>query len=248
MWKAAEDYSFPRGPLIVHPLATWHKKLLTGEFVKIDNTYHVVRKHFEREGTSIPEDWTRHTEDQEGNTYYQNKSHEHIVPHPAFNYPIPPHVRYRDIDQRPFHPHIRFHGKLARLLVVITEEDRQYLRGKLYESDATLETDFISPDGSWSGRITMPFEKGEHVPSTHEVEVIAMSEGVLDLKAPSRIPHMFRKIRERPEFEDADIYDVVNVLCIGRCENGMVYRRGLGGISKQAWEELVTEDVELLLT
>ncbi|CAG9978568.1 unnamed protein product [Clonostachys byssicola] len=248
MWKAAEDYSFPRGPLIVHPLATWHKQLLTGEWVKIDNTYHVVRKHFEREGTSIPEDWTRHTEDQDGKTYYQNKSHEHIVPHPAFNYPIPPHVRYRDIDQRPFHPHIRFQGMLAHLLVDVTEEDQEFLRSKLYESDATLETDLISPDGFWCGHITLPFEKGEHVPSTHEVEVIAMSEGVMDLKAPSRIPHMFHNIRERPEFEDSDVYEVVNVLYIGRCVNGMVYRRALGGIWKQAWDELVTEDVELLLT
>ncbi|CAH0052451.1 unnamed protein product [Clonostachys solani] len=248
MWKAAEDYSFPRGPLIVHPLATWYKQLLTGKWVKIDNTYHVVRKHFESEGTSIPEDWTRHTEDQEGKIYYQNKSHEHIVPHPAFNYPIPPLVRYRDIDQRPFHPHLLFQGKRAHVLVQITDEDQEFLRGKLDESDATLETDLISPYGSWCGHVTFAFEKGESALATHEVEVIAMSEGVLDLKAPSRIPHMFQKIRERPEFEDADVYEVVNVLCIGQGLNGKVYRRALGGIWKQAWEELVTEDVELVLT
>ncbi|VUC25103.1 unnamed protein product [Clonostachys rosea] len=247
MWKAAEDYSFPRGPVILHPLATWHKQLLTGEWVNIDNTYHVVRKHFQREGVSIPEDWTQHTDGQ-GKVCYQSKRHDHIIPHPAFTYPIPPLVRYRDIDQRPFHPHIRFQGKLTHVLIHITEEDQEFLRGKLFESDAALETDLMSPDGFWCGRITLHFEKGENVPSTHEVEVIAMSAGVLYLKAPSRIPHMFQKVRERPGFEDADVYEVVNVLCIGRCVNGMVYRRALGGIWKQAWEDLVSEDVELLLT
>lgn len=239
LWRVAEDYLFPRGPLTVSPLVKWQKQLLSGEWHDIDNTYHVVRKHMARQDLSQPPTgWTQHYDDQ-GQDYYQHESLKHITPTPRFSYPIPPFVRYRDMDFRAFHPHLRFRGKRAWVGV-----DVDVIRCR-----NALEKDLLSLEGFWCGRITLNIAEEDLVPATDELcEVIAISESVLDLNVEGLAQASFEEVHARPELGDVDLYEVINVLWIGRCHNGKVYRKALGRVWKPAWEEMAAEEVDLILS
>ncbi|RYP29361.1 hypothetical protein DL766_005418 [Monosporascus sp. MC13-8B] len=253
LWDHAEDYLFPRGPLLVTPLVAWQKCLVSsGAWIDIDNSYHVVRTHFcahQSPPVPIPEGWTKHFDSAEGEFYYQHSSHAHVVPHPRFAYPIPPSVRYRDIDQRAYHPYLRYRGMLARVQLAIDATTRSGLSATLRECGATPEVDITMDDGRWGGRIKLNLEKGTDVPAADmPYEIIVISEAALYLKKAAYAPYMFQEVGQRTELEGVEVYEMVNVLWIGRCEGGMAYRKGLGRVWKPAWHRAVLEEVELLLT
>ncbi|KAK1831305.1 heterokaryon incompatibility protein 6, OR allele [Podospora conica] len=257
LWGEGEDYSFPRGPLTLKPLVRWQKRRVsTGAWVDIDNSYHRVRAHFDpaREpAASIPPDWTKKTDETSGEAYYTNASHDHVAPHPRFSYPIPPFVRPRDMDRETYHPYIKFSGGCSKCLrVSISAQERARLSAKLRANGVTSEVDLVDENGAWAGRVTLNLSKGGTVPANEEVlELIAISESEVSL---ARAPHarfIFQEVTQRPELVGVDVYEVVNVLWIGWCGGGdgmsrMAYRKALGRVWKRAW--LGAEQVELLLT
>lgn len=253
LWSEAEDYLAPRGPLVVTPLVEWQKQLVeSGAWSNVDNSYHIVRAHFRPDKNPpalVPEGWTKHREERSGEVYYQHSSHDHVIPPPRFACPIPPFVKYRDIDQREYHPYLRFRGKLARVKLAIDPAKRTQLSTTLESRGAAPEVDIVIDDGRWAGRLMMNPAKGDTLPDVDEmIEVISISEAVLDLDAAAHALYVFQEILERAELAGVRRYEMVNVLWIGRCNNGMVYRKALGRIWKDAWEVVDKEEVELLLT
>ncbi|RYP27080.1 hypothetical protein DL768_011349 [Monosporascus sp. mg162] len=253
LWGPAEDCVFPRGPLLVTPLVVWQKCLVSsGAWVDIDNSYHVVRTHFcthQSPPVPIPEGWTKHFDSAKGEFYYQHSSHAPVIPHPRFAYPIPPSVRYRDIDKRAYHPYLRCRGMLARVQLAIDVTARSELSATLRESGATPEVDIMMDEGRWGGRIKLNLEKGSSVPAADKpCEIIAISEAALYLKKTADALYMFQEVGQRTELEGIEVYEMVNVLWTGRCQGGMAYRRALGRVWKPAWCRAAVEEVELLLT
>ncbi|KXX80950.1 Heterokaryon incompatibility protein 6, OR allele [Madurella mycetomatis] len=273
LWGEAEDYSFPRGPFLLRPLVAWQKRLVsTGAWSKVDNSYHVVRAHFRAYPTSFPssqdatptgpttpppptpQGWVKHVDPDSGEVYYQHPDHSHALPRPPrFAYPIPPFVRPRDMDRDEYHPYLRFRGGHARLVLGINEAQRAKLATEVRQRGRATELDLLIPDASrsWAGRVTLNLQRGEQVPGGEVIEVIAISEGVLDL---DRVPHarfVFPEVTQRGEFALARMYEVMNVLWIGWVGEGaqrMAYRKGLGRVWKRAWERMEVDEVELLLT
>ncbi|KAI9150532.1 Heterokaryon incompatibility protein [Paramyrothecium foliicola] len=253
LWNTSEDYVYPRGPLLLKPLVAWEKRLIaTGEWMKVDNTYHVVRAHFSTDKNPpppIPEGWTRYQDESDTSIYYQHKDHAHILPWPRFSYPIPPFARNRDMDRRECYPYLKFRGKLARLALGIPLDQRNKLEAKLRQGGHTSEVDLMASQGSWSGRLRLNLQRGEAVPSECAVvDVIAISEGVLDLRTDAYARYIFGETSNRKELAGLDVYEIVNVLWITWCGEGLAYRQALGRVWKQAWNQLETTETELLLT
>lgn len=261
LWAAAEDYAFPRGLLIVSPMAKWYKYLASEDkWLAIDNTYHVVRKHLAntiKDKKDLPEGWTRHIDQNSNQDYYLHERLTNVVPRPRYSYPIPPFVRYRDIDFRPFEPYVRFQGLATSLYISIDAETRNRLGKDLEDGNIPLavQVDLAAPDGFWCGSLMLNLE-GESlgVPAEDELcDFIAISEAALDGKAAAKSSSthssLFSEVDERPELGDVETYEVINVLWIGRLRGGdKVFRRALGRVWKPVWEELVTTEVELILT
>lgn len=276
LWGQAEDYSFPRGPFLLKPLATWQKRLVsTGAWSTVDNSYHVVRAHFRAYPTPsslasqdaapaapadppppTPPGWVSHVDPESGAAYYQHPDHSHVLPRPPrFAYPIPPFVRPRDMDRGGYHPYLRFRGGRARLALGVDGAQRAALATEARQRGRAAELDLLlpgAPPRTWAGRVTLNLQRGEEVPGAGEViEVIAISEGVLDLDGAPHARFVFPEVAQRSEFARARAYEVVNVLWIGWVGEGdrrMAYRKGLGRVWKRAWERMEVDEVELLLT
>ncbi|KAK0750879.1 heterokaryon incompatibility protein-domain-containing protein [Schizothecium vesticola] len=257
LWGEGEDYNFPRGPLTVKPLVRWQKRVVsTGAWVDVDNSYHRVRAHFDpakEPAASIPTDWIKKVDEATHEAYYRNASHNHVVPHPRFSYPIPPFMRPRDMDRETYHPYIKFSGGYSkRLRISIPDPERARLSAKLEDNGATSEVDLVDDGGAWAGRVTLNLPKGGALPASDEpLELIAISESEVSL---ARAPHarfIFQEVTQRPELMGLDVYEVVNVLWIGWCGGSagmakMAYRKALGTVWKRAW--VGADQVELLLT
>lgn len=260
LWAAAEDYAFPRGPLTLSPMAKWHKRLVSdGRWTPVDNTYHVVRKtlaNIIRKRGVLPQGWTKHIDRRTNQVYYLDDWLQHVVPRPRFSYPIPPFVRYRDVDFRTFEPQLRFQGLATWVYIRIEDDVRERTEKELQGGGGpvAIQVDLETPDEFWCGRLTLNLERGAtYIPAQKELcEVIAISEAAMNVRSAASSPFtasLFSEVRWRPELGDVDTYQVINVLWIGRRgDNNEVFRRALGRIWKPAWEELVTQDVEFILT
>ncbi|KAK5655180.1 hypothetical protein OQA88_6079 [Cercophora sp. LCS_1] len=247
LWGEAEDYIYPKGPLVVKPLVKWEKqRVSSGIWVGVDNSYHAVRSHFSTEKNPpalIPDKWTRHVGGS-GEVWFQTLKFEHVVPPPRFAYPIPPEVKLRDVDFEAYHPYLRFRGLKARVGFGISSAVASRLEG----GGVTEEVDITTLAGDWAGRITLNLQTGDKLPvGTESVEVIAISEASLHLRQAPHAPFVFREVQQRKEPAGADVYDIVNVLWVGWREDGMAYRKALGRVWKKAWEGMVKNEVELLL-
>lgn len=257
LWGEGEDYNFPRGPLTVKPLVQWQKRVVsTGAWVDIDNSYHRVRAHFDpakEPPAAIPPDWTKNVDEATHEPYYRNASHDHVVPHPQFSYPIPPFVRPRDIDRETYHPYIKFRGGYSKRFRISTPgPEKARLSAKLKDNGATSEADLVDGGGAWAGRVTLNLEKGGTLPTSEEViELVALSESEVRLGGAPHAKFVFQEVTRRNELVGVEVYEVVNVLWVGWCGGSagmgkMAYRRALGRVWKRAWVE--DDQVEVLLT
>ncbi|RYP07669.1 hypothetical protein DL764_002369 [Monosporascus ibericus] len=200
-WGPAEDYLFPRVPLLVAPLVAWQKRLVSsGAWIDIEihttpcvPTSALIRARrypSPRVGPSI-------LTAPRGSSTTSTRATHPLSPTRASRTPIPPSVRYRDIDERAYHPYLR-------------------CRATLRECGATPEVDIMMDDGRWGGRIKLNLEKGTSVPAADEpCEVIAISEAALYLKKTAYAPYMFREVGQRTELEGLEVYEIANVLWIG---------------------------------
>ncbi|KAJ4246058.1 hypothetical protein NW762_013803 [Fusarium torreyae] len=248
-WEA--DYVYPHPDLIISPLVKWKKQNKdTEEWEEVDNSYHVVRKHFEEPDTATPDHWTKHSELDP--PYYQSSAFSHVQPSPKFSYPIP-------IPQHPlgtsigsYYPHLLFEGSLARVRFQFrgTAKERDTSNEKLLENALVPEMEIVNVvDGAWVGRIRLDMQPGSRLPEyEEEQEVIAISEGKITVNA-ARENSFTSEAKDRDEIRlDNDWYKFINVLWIGRTKDDKVYRKALGRIWLEAWEKMSVEQVSLLLT
>ncbi|KAM3555751.1 hypothetical protein ARSEF4850_005842 [Beauveria asiatica] len=249
-WQA--DYLYPRPDLIISPLVKWKKQnKATEEWEDLDNSYHTVRKHFEDAETATPEGWTKHT-DEHGLTYYQSSLFSHVRPVPKFSYPIPTHQHLDSTKTASYHCHLRFEGSLARVRFQFrgTAKERDASNKKLLSEASVPEMEIVSTaDGAWAGRVRLNMQPGSTLPEDREEhEVIAISEAKITVNA-AKDHALTTEAGDRDQVRCGKAwYHFVNVLWIGRTDDGKVYRKALGRIRLEAWEKMKLEQVSLLLT
>ncbi|KAM3510249.1 hypothetical protein MY11210_005971 [Beauveria gryllotalpidicola] len=242
-WEA--DYSYPRPDLTISPLVKWKKQNKeTEEWEHVENSYHVVRKHFENPETATPEGWTKHT-DKHGLTYYQSSLYSHIRPVPKFSYPVPTHQHLYNIKTASYHSHLRFEGNLARVRFQFrgTAEERNASNKKLLNEALVPEMEIVSPvDGAWAGRVRLNMQPGSKLPEDEEEhEVIAISEAKITVNA-AKDHSLTTEASDRDEVRYGKAwYHFVNVLWIGRTDDGKMYRKALGRIWLEAWDKMTVE-------
>jgi hypothetical protein len=232
-------------------MARWEKRdVETEDWRDVDNSYHIMRGHFQRPNVPLPEGWVK-CQGEEG-PYYQHPNHKHVRPHPRFSYPIPPFQRHRDVDRKAYHPYIRFTGKTMYVTFqhMGPPEERARLVELVERQGAAPEMEVIMGDGIWGGRIRLNLEKRQRLPDRELCRILAISKARTDLKKAHWGRLLFSETEEREELKGVDIYECVNVLWIGMREDGMAYRRGIGRVWKEAWERLGgrIEELSCLLT
>lgn len=249
-WRA--DYTYPQPELLVYPLVMWKKQNKdTEEWEDVENSYHKVRKHFEKPETATPDNWTKHTNEPEP-PYYQSSLFRHVQPPPKFSYPIPTDKRLPNINKASYYPHLLFEGKLARVRFQFrgTAEERDASNKKLLDEALVPEMEIVNvADGTWIGRVRLNMQPGSRLPEyEEEQEVIAISEAEITAKA-AKNHSLTTEAEDRDEIRNGNgWYKFVNVLWIGRTKDDKVYRKALGRIWLEAWENMTVEHVSLLLT
>ncbi|KAM3510274.1 hypothetical protein MY11210_005996 [Beauveria gryllotalpidicola] len=240
---AGKKHEFPN--LTISPLVKWKKQNKeTEEWEHVENSYHVVRKHFENPETATPEGWTKHT-DKHGLTYYQSSLYSHIRPVPKFSYPVPTHQHLYNIKTASYHSHLRFEGNLARVRFQFrgTAEERNASNKKLLNEALVPEMEIVSPvDGAWAGRVRLNMQPGSKLPEDEEEhEVIAISEAKITVNA-AKDHSLTTEASDRDEVRYGKAwYHFVNVLWIGRTDDGKMYRKALGRIWLEAWDKMTVE-------
>ncbi|OAR01509.1 hypothetical protein LLEC1_02609 [Akanthomyces lecanii] len=242
-WQA--DFMCPQPDLIVSPLVKWKKQnKATGNWEDVDNSYHVVRKHFENPDTPTPDNWTKHINEQ-GLPNYQSLLFSRVQPAPMFSYPIPPQQRPPNLSTS-YLPHLLFEGSLARVRFEFrgTKEEREVSNKKLLDDALVPEMDIVSAaDGNWIGRIRLNMQQGDKLPGDEEEqEVIAISEAKITVKA-GQDHSLTTEAKDWIEIKygDSPWYHFVNVFWIGRTKDDKVYRKALGRIWLEAWEKMTVE-------
>ncbi|KAH8715628.1 hypothetical protein HC256_004429 [Beauveria bassiana] len=251
-WQA--DYLYPRPDLTISPLVKWKKQnKVTEEWEDVENSYHTVRKqHFEDAETATPKGWTKHT-DEHGLTYYQSSFYSHIRPVLKFSYPIPTLQHLDNVQTAAsYHSHLRFEGHLARVRFQFrgTAEERDASNKKLLHEALVPEMEIVSTaDAAWAGRVRLNMQPGSKLPEDEEEhEVIAISKAKITVNA-AKDHSLTTEASDRDEIRHGEAwYHFVNVLWIGRTDDGKVYRKALGRIWLEAWEKMTVEQVSLLLT
>ncbi|EGX91409.1 Heterokaryon incompatibility [Cordyceps militaris CM01] len=240
------DSSCPRPELRISPLVQWKKQnKATEDWEDVDNSYHAVRKHFEKPDASTPDNWTKHTDGLES-PYYQSAQFSHIQPSPKFSYPIPTRPSLASQPAASYYPHLLFQGSLARVRFQFrgSAEERAATNEKLREEALVPEMEIVSgTDEAWIGRVRLNLQPGSALPrDDEEQEVIAISEATMTTKA-AKEHSLTTEAADREEVGQGGDgrYRFVNVLWIGPTEDGKVYRKALGRIWWKAWEKMTVE-------
>ncbi|KAM3518072.1 hypothetical protein NHJ13051_008468 [Beauveria bassiana] len=242
---AGKKHEFPN--LTISPLVKWKKQnKVTEEWEDVENSYHTVRKqHFEDAEAATPKGWTKHT-DEHGLTYYQSSFYSHIRPVPKFSYPIPTHQHLDNVQTAAsYHSHLRFEGHLARVRFQFrgTAKERDASNEKLLHEALVPEMEIVSTaDAAWAGRVRLNMQPGSKLPEDEEEhEVIAISRAEITVNA-AKDHSLTTEASDRDEIRHGEAwYHFVNVLWIGRTDDGKVYRKALGRIWLEAWEKMTVE-------
>ncbi len=131
-----------------------------------------------------------------------------------------------------------------------TAEERDASNKKLLDEALVPEMEIVNvADGTWIGRVRLNMQPESRLPEyEEEQEVIAISEAEITANA-AKNHSLTTEAEDRDEIRNGNgWYKFVNVLWIGRTKDDKVYRKALGRIWLEAWENMTVEHVSLLLT
>ncbi|KAF8849346.1 HET-domain-containing protein [Acephala macrosclerotiorum] len=252
-WRNSMDYAFldPSGYLHerfssdceVGSIVKWFKQdQACTKLIAVANKFHVCRSQWVNK---VPQGWSRHEKD--GRTYYKHESIEHS----EFRYPIalPESAGKVGLIKEQFSHYLHFKAVRAWLNIgtAVGQNPTEYLTVSL-----------VDDHGRWAGAIRLPFSHRNDLTTLPDTvskdmrfELIAIATGKLrDQGLRKNVPGY--KILRIPEWhceerpKRAEFYEFYFVLWI-EWHDGIAYRRGLGRVEKQAWEQLSAEEIDIKL-
>lgn len=209
--------------------------------VRISNDYARYQSEGLDGNLSLPLGWSSYRDEDDGTFYYRyDKAPKH-----TFWYPIPtvqdiqPGTR-RQCDPCLFFITLRGYLEIASPLSKEEQNNRDY---PLYH----LHTE----NQEWAGVIYVHQPLSLSSGQTHRCELIVISAGFIS-EVEVHDPDVEKQVEWLPEFDFAgrprsgDCYRFYHVLWIER-EDGISYRRGLGRVAQEVWDDLPKDDVEIWL-
>ncbi|CZR66273.1 uncharacterized protein PAC_16174 [Phialocephala subalpina] len=242
----------------VGSIVNWFKQdQACTKLIPIANQFHTCRSQWVNE---LPQSWSRDEED--STSYYTHES----IQSTEFRYPIAlpqTSIRKGRLTKEQFSQYLFFKAERGWLNI-----------GTAVGQDLTIEytpienmnvgyitVSLVDDDGRWRGAIRLPFIAPtdilmlpDAISKDLRFELIAIATGKLPNKAfPkcisgyggyawSTVPEWH--CEERPK--QAEFYEFYFVLWI-EWQDGIAYRKGLGRVEKQAWEQLSLEEIDVKL-
>lgn len=216
------------------PMVRWYKsRSATSEIFPINNSYyslsHTYRSNVSKE---LPTGWARELYPN-GTIYYSHQS----LPFKRFRYPIPLEDEILDSPCDNQSRYLRFTAQRTWLFVgqKMAEVPTHWKSCAAY---------LVDNRGNQAGSIRLNMPSSDTAPTGEPCELIALSFGTaLDSG------HFYGLLDEwlvpgRPH--ESDFYEFYHVMWVER-ENGIAYRKAIGTVYKDVWENQVLEDVEITL-
>jgi hypothetical protein len=215
----------------------------------IANDVHVYKS---RPGDEVPQNWTKHTSEEDGRVYYRTESGGES----QFRYPIP--LRHEGAGSE----HTRFshllHFKAKRgFLNMGTAIKFDPNDGSNISEDGTMKS-LRHDSGKWAGVIHLHSLESKSLAALsslgeQRLELIAIAKGRMRNDAFPKQTH-YRSVPgwTIPEGEceehskETEIYQFYFVMCV-EWDRQVAYRKGLGRVEKAAWECLLLEEIKVIL-
>ena len=220
------------------PLIDWYATHRDGRSdYPIDNSYHRYKSAVHQQGVPLPEGWA---EAYDLPNDYIGFSHSSL-PECVFKYPFPVSSSIMKFSPA-FSPYyLKVRTKLCTLRLGGCYPDE--------ESSSTCLSIYLQDDtGRWAGVVDSLLAVETEYARGCFCEVIAISRGSAQRRMPDKDIYFqaFNEMDKVDEIKFLDSYAFYNVLWIEMIQ-GVAYRKAVGRVWEDAWEQLATKEVDILL-
>ncbi|KAF2192841.1 hypothetical protein K469DRAFT_652572 [Zopfia rhizophila CBS 207.26] len=224
-----------KGSLCTTSTVIWHRIEESDGKQTIKIPGHLHREdsvHPDHNDLALPAGWTRHICKESGRPFFRHK----CDPTQEFWYPIPLQ------DPKPAHVSPVYASFIS------CRTKRAFVRaGSAFSNPETSKcvcAELRDENENWIGILRLPSSEWNCDMVNVRHELIELSAGfVLDQKIESV---SFDEWHHPDCPRTSGLYEFYNVMSILR-ENGVAYRKAVGRVTKMAWEDLPTEDIEVIL-
>ncbi|KAJ3579492.1 hypothetical protein NPX13_g1073 [Xylaria arbuscula] len=232
----------------IYPKIDWHKiNQDNGTSQKINNGYDMAVEMKKDKSISLSEGWSRVSETQDGATR-EGFIHAHL-PRDIFLWPL--HIPDRPLDEPAgsFQPYLRF--RASRAFLVVGERLEHAWEEKVWSVSANAVVPRASmlhlynDSGDWAGIVISNEAKESQTRSREVCECIVISEGfawrdTCDEETILEEWNQVNVIKSLPK------YEFYNILWI-EWERGIAYRKAVGRVWREAWKQLETLNIDVIL-
>jgi hypothetical protein len=213
----------------------WHRIDESGGKQAIKVSGHLHREnsvHPDCADSALPAGWTRHSCQESGKPFFRHK----CDPTQEFWYPIP----LQDAEQE--------HVPSVHASLISCRTKRAFVRaGSAFshpETSKCICVELRDENENWIGVLRLHSSEWNCDMISAQHELIELSAGfVLDQET----EEVSLDEWHHPDCpRTSSLYEFYNVMSIER-ENGVGYRKAVGRVTKIAWEDLLTEDIEVIL-
>lgn len=209
--------------------------------VPISNDYAMYQREGLDGNLSLPLGWSSYRDEDDGLFYYRYDK----APTHTFWYPIPTVQDTQPATRRQCDPCLLFIALRGYLEIVspLRKEEQNGRNYPLYH----LHTE----NQEWAGVIYVHQPLSLSSGQTHRCELIVISAGFAS-EVEVHDTDLGEQVEWLPEFNfvgrpcSGDCYRFYHVLWIER-EDGISYRKGLGRVAQEVWDDLLEDNVEILL-
>jgi hypothetical protein len=232
----------------IYPKVNWYKTdLHTGAKHVINNGYYEAVKVRKDKSIPVPEGWSRVSVSQDGNMEEVFKYSD--LPGNVFLWPL--HIPDRPLDgpAGSFQPYLSC--RTSRAFIYVGARLDFPWEDRVWSIAANAVVPVVSVfhlrdhDGNWTGVLISNGAEDSFADSHEACECIVISGGITwkdadDEQTSLEEWNQVDVIKELPK------YEFYNILCI-EWEQGIAYRKAVRRVWKDAWEQLDTADIDVVL-
>ncbi|KAI1129099.1 heterokaryon incompatibility protein-domain-containing protein [Nemania abortiva] len=232
----------------IYPKVNWHKvDLDTGKKHAIDNSYYETAKMRNDKAASLPDGWSRFPVTRDESTW-EGFAHSNI---PGYVFPWPLKITEQSSNKTAgsFKPYLSFRTSRAFLFVGARLhhewEERVWSRAANAVVPRVSMFHLRDNNGNWAGVLESNGAE-ESLSASHEAWECVVVSGGIAWKDADGEPTSLVEWAQVDLIQSLPKYEFYNVLFI-EWEGGIAYRKAVGRVWKEAWEQLDTSDIDVIL-
>ncbi|KAI1746812.1 heterokaryon incompatibility protein-domain-containing protein [Xylaria castorea] len=232
----------------IYPKIDWHKTHLdTGTNQRINNGYHEAAKMKKDKSIPLPEGWSKASSTQ-GDIIQEGFVHDDL-PGTVFLWPlqVPDHSSHG--SKHSFQPYLNF--RTSRAFLNVGARLQPAWEEKLWSLTVNAVVSVVSmfhlhlDNGNWAG-VLISNGASESLACSHEARECIVVSGGVTWKDANDEQTSLEEWAQVDVIKSLPKYEFYNVLFI-EWEQGIAYRKGVGRVWKEAWEQLNTSVVDIIL-